>query len=238
MGRGGLKVHRFAFPNDGGSYILVSTKSAFPACPDKPITTAVRNVRAIGSQSWCASWNARKARIFHAHFPRTTPFRGINPMKAGLVTSTRTHARPRGDIRVRRTARLGQGAGAILGRGATPDSKPEHAKETLRRNEPLQPERGHFSFWGHFWGHRQTSEPHKPSNCAACSEWFGSVPGTTHFFRVVSKPPETHKKPAKCGFFVVCFLTSSNTLAKRRHLNPQTKEHSCASASSPIPTAC
>lgn len=39
-----------------------------------------------------------------------------------------------GDVWVRWTARSRQGAGAILGRGATPDSKPEHAKETLRRH--------------------------------------------------------------------------------------------------------
>ena len=92
-----------------------------------------------------------KTTHLHAHFSRTNARCENNPMNGfcspqkglcwrcenqphGRLGKHPMQAAIEGDVWVRWTARSRQGAGAILGRGTTPDSKPEHAKETLRRH--------------------------------------------------------------------------------------------------------
>ena len=77
-GGGGFKVRRFGFPNDGGSYILVSTKSAFRhERVSRP--RQLYAVFALLVRSLVRKLVRTESTHFHAHFPRTTPFGESTP---------------------------------------------------------------------------------------------------------------------------------------------------------------
>ena len=67
-----MKVHRFAFPNDRGSYILVSTKSAFRHDsinrPRQRFAVFALLVRSLGAQTGTHG-NYALSRALFTHYP-------------------------------------------------------------------------------------------------------------------------------------------------------------------------